>query len=335
MKIIRVFPRRTSYTPKDNLVFIGEPPLERLEADEVHVSVTFTWDKPHGERLAETWAQYYPNIQLGGPAYNSPALDFVLGRYVKTGVVFTSRGCEHHCPWCLVPLREGPLHLLPIQPGWVIQDNSFLQTPHEHQKNVFDMLRSQKKAVEFPGGLETRLIDSWIVAQLKTLRLSQIFLAADSVGALKPLEQAVKLLALPRRKVRCYVLIGFNEEGISQAEERLRMVWEAGALPFAQLFQPPDKYIKWPYEWRQLARTWSRPAAMFALMGEGPDKSGPETLFGPPPGAATLSPPRHRPCPEANNRPLRRIERRGQPWTAPDSPGKEANPEEPGPFETV
>jgi hypothetical protein len=44
--VIRVFPRRTSLTPTDEYAFVGEPPMLRPEADEVHVSCTFTWDKP-------------------------------------------------------------------------------------------------------------------------------------------------------------------------------------------------------------------------------------------------------------------------------------------------
>ena len=46
-RTIRVFPRQTAMTPTDELAFVGDPPLSlwRPSADEVHVSVTFTWDK--------------------------------------------------------------------------------------------------------------------------------------------------------------------------------------------------------------------------------------------------------------------------------------------------
>lgn len=264
---IRVFPRHTSYTPEDSMAFVGDPPLDRPQADEVRVSVCFTWDKAEGERLAKAWGCYYPVVKLGGPAFNDPAEDFIPGLFVKPGVGFTSRGCEHCCPWCLVPLREGRLRLLPITPCHIIQDNSFLQTPKAHQEAVFAMLRSQNRAAEFTGGLEAALVDEAIAGQFRNMRLKQIFLAADTVGALHPLERAVKLLALPRRKIRCYVLLGYNGETLRQAEERLLDVWRAGALPFAQLYQSPiTSFRKWPDEWRALARTWSRPAAMFSLM---------------------------------------------------------------------
>lgn len=49
-RIIRVFPRRTHATPRDALAlaYCGPPDLF-AEADEVHVSVTFSWDKPLAE----------------------------------------------------------------------------------------------------------------------------------------------------------------------------------------------------------------------------------------------------------------------------------------------
>lgn len=43
MTLIRVFPRRTKWTPTDSYAFVGDPPMMRPEADEVHVSCVFTW----------------------------------------------------------------------------------------------------------------------------------------------------------------------------------------------------------------------------------------------------------------------------------------------------
>lgn len=266
MKIIRVFPRRTSLTPRDAYAFIGDPPLWKPEADEVHVSVTFTWDIEEGYRLREAWAAHYSIVKIGGPAIAPPENGFESGMYVKHGVTFTSRGCPHHCPWCLASKQEGPLRLLKIQPGWIIQDNNLLATPRKHQKQVYAMLCSQRHRIDLAGGLEAARIDGWVAEQLQRLRIGQIFLACDTKTALEPLRQAVSQLSfLNRRQLRCYVLIGFKEdETISEAERRLEAVWQVGCLPFAQLFQPPDHYIKYSSDWRNLARRWSRPAIMFS-----------------------------------------------------------------------
>lgn len=266
--VIRVFPRATNMTPKDDpYVFIGDPPLWRPEADEVHVSVTFTWDIKEGKRLQEAWAQYYPNVLIGGPAMWDKPNNFVPGFYVKQGTTFTSRGCNHNCPWCLAWQVEGKLRTIPIVPGHVIQDNNLLQCPASHRREVFRMLSLQHRAFSFLGGLDARLITDEIADELRALRIHQVFLAADTEGALKPLKKAIKKLSfLPRQKLRCYVLLAYKNETMEQVEMRLRKVWELGAMPFAQLYQPPDRYIEYERDWKQFARRWQRPAIMKSMM---------------------------------------------------------------------
>lgn len=263
--IVRVFPRRTSFTPTDAMAFIGDPPLFLPVADEVHVSVAFTWDRPEGQRLAEAWANHYPVVKLGGPAFASAADGFTPGQYVKHGVTFTTRGCDRACPWCLVPGNEGAFREIPdFAPGWIVQDNNLLMASRSHLLRVFEMLRVQRHAAVFSGGLDTRLMDDWVVDQLRTLRIDQLFLAADTMGSLTALGRALGRLALPRRKLRVYMLCGFGGDTIQEATERVQHVWRLGAMPFVQLYQPAERRIDYSPEWRDFARLWSRPAAMMA-----------------------------------------------------------------------
>jgi hypothetical protein len=231
----------------------------------VHVSVVFTWDVDEGKRLAEAWGQYYRRVILGGPAIDGEGEEFSAGIYVKSGVTFTSRGCIRRCPWCLV---DGPLSLLdPFEPGWIVQDNNLLATGKNHMEKVFEMLTKQPKAAKFAGGLDSRLLDDWVAEQLRRLRVSEIFLAADTKETLGSLSTAVeRLYFFPRRKLRCYVLCGYGNETPKEAEERLREVWAIGCLPFAQLYHPADHYIEYSGEWKNLARRWSRPAATYSSM---------------------------------------------------------------------
>jgi hypothetical protein len=267
MNIIRVFPRKTSLTPVDELSFIGEAPLPLFmpKAEEVHISVTFTWDIEEGYRLLEWWGSYYPVVKIGGPAFHNNENNFIPGRYIKQGVTFTTKGCNNNCPWCMVPDYEGKLvECDHFPPGWIIQDNNLLQASTQHIDNVFSMLRKQKRLISFPGGIQASLINDNFIEQLKTIRIDQLFLAADTLAALKPLSKAIKLLSfLTRRQIRVYCLIGMNET-IDQAKSRLETIWELGALPFAQLYQPPDHYINYSKEWRSVSREWTRPAAMYA-----------------------------------------------------------------------
>lgn len=269
-QILRVFPRRTAITPNDEMAFIGNPPLWRPEAEEVHVSATFTWDRHRALELGQAWGQYYPVVKVGGPAFGSATNGFTSGCYVRSGVTFTSRGCNHCCPWCLVPEIEGRLRpLRDIEPGHIIQDNNFLQCPREHRQKVYAMLAEQSPAAVFSGGLEAALVTEEIAAELQDIRIDHVFLAADTAMALKPLERAMaKLQFLPRAKLRCYVLIAFNGERIEEAQRRLEAVWDLGCLPFAQLFQPNgERQIKYSDEWRVLNRKWCRPAIMKASGG--------------------------------------------------------------------
>jgi hypothetical protein len=91
MRLIRVFPRKTKATPTDPLTYFG-PPDRHAEADEIHVSVTFSFDKDWAEYLAEQWRHVAP-VKIGGVAYGDRGDEFVPGKYIKPGYVFTSRGC--------------------------------------------------------------------------------------------------------------------------------------------------------------------------------------------------------------------------------------------------
>jgi len=108
MKIARVFPRITKATPMDELSFYDCPPMFELDADEVHISVVFSYDMKHAEWLAEQWQGTGLPVKMGGPSFNEPGGEFIPGRYVKEGYTITSRGCLNNCWFCEVPKREIP-----------------------------------------------------------------------------------------------------------------------------------------------------------------------------------------------------------------------------------
>ena len=270
--ILRVFPRKTSYTPEDELVRIGRPmawDYGTIECDEVHISCTFTWDMDEAERLAEEWAiATRKHVKLGGPAYHSTAEDFTPGMYVRKGIVFTSRGCNNNCPWCGVRQIEGKIRELPICEGNVIQDNNFLQCSRQHKDKVFDMLRKQH-GICFRGGLETDLIDDHFVSNIQSLRIAELWLACDTDAALPNFKKAVKKLTdagFNRHKIRCYSLIGHDME---KEEQRNREIYNAGAMPFSQLEMDFSRTKReYSREWKAFQRTWQRPAATVAHMKE-------------------------------------------------------------------
>jgi len=269
--MIRVFPRKTKWTPTDDLAFVGEPPLwftHNAPDMPVHVSVTFTWDRDRGMKLADAWSKYLPT-RIGGPAFGDRGEDFVAGRYIKEGVTITSRGCPKKCPWCLVPGREGRGHPreLPIVPGHIVQDNNLLACSDKHILKVFDMLRMQKEPIKFSGGLDIDYLKKWHVGWLHFFRLDEIWVAFDSDQAVQDnLAKAKELLAdFSIEKKRAYVLIGYGDDTPSAARRRLETVYQAGFLPFAMPYKGPDAEFKWCagaglQPWKDLVRHWSRPA---------------------------------------------------------------------------
>jgi hypothetical protein len=260
--VIRVFPRKTKWTPTDELAFVGEPPLFRPNDRQIPVAVsaTFTWDIAEANRLQRSWRRFYNRVDIGGPAFDDPGGAFFPGRFVKQGVTITSRGCPKRCPWCFAWQREGQVRTLPIVPGYIVQDNNLLACPRRHVEAVFDMLSGQRAAV-FSGGIDASLFTDWHRELLETIRYDELWFACDTFTRLPVLERARRICdGISQEHLRCYVLIGFGDESIDAARGRLERVYELGFLPFAQLFRG-EKVVAYSEAWRKLARKWSRPAA--------------------------------------------------------------------------
>ena len=274
MRLIRVFPRRTKATPDDPLAYVNVPPDLFAEADEVHISVAFTADKPKAERLAELW-KYVAPVKIGGVAYGDRGDDFIPGRYIKHGYTFTSRGCPRRCWFCSVWKRDPVPRLLPIQDGWNILDDNLLACPEDHVRAVFDMLRRQKREVGFTGGLEALSLQDYQVELLASLKpRPTMFWAYDPGDAFETLESAARrLLAAgfsPKsHRLRVYVLIGYPKDTLALATTRLMDMLKIGFTPMAMLWSPEEpsqeKYRPGP-EWHGFQRQWARPAIIHARM---------------------------------------------------------------------
>lgn len=272
-ELIRIFPRKTKWSPSDALAFFDEPPLFDPPDIPVMVSVTFTWDIARGQRLLVAWRKRWHRMNkphfakarknwpwIGGPAFNHPGGNFVPGRFLTKAVTITSRGCPKNCPWCYVPKREGVLRELPVRDGWVVQDNNLLACSDEHIVKVFSMLRQQQISASFPGGLDLDYLEPWHVDYLKGLevihKFSALWVAFDGPRGMAKLDKAKDLLAdLSIERKFAYVLIGYEGDSLIEAERRCESVYEAGFLPFAMLW---DRNIG--SEWKALQRKWARPA---------------------------------------------------------------------------
>lgn len=267
-RILRVFIRKTSQTPVDDYVRIGMPDLFMpKDVDKVHISTIFSWDKEEAIRLQKNYLQYYPKVIVGGPAFANGSYNskFISGKYVKKGITITTRGCNFSCPWCLVPKYEGRFREINIESGNIIQDNNILLASRDHLRKVFDMLKTQK-GIRFVGGLDKRLLLDWHIEELRSLKIKELWLSFDSwnneISFMRVMER-LKKAGFSRNQIRCYVLVGFNEP-IQKGENRLKFVYEFGALPYIQVYQPISGVKRFAGETSRednlFVRRWSRPA---------------------------------------------------------------------------
>ena len=268
MRLIRVFPRRTKATPVDALARCGPPDLLDT-ADEVHVSVTFTDDKRRAERLAELWSRIAPT-KIGGVAYGNDSLEFIPGRYIRSGYTITSRGCPRRCWFCGVWKKWPTANPLPIHDGWNVLDDNLLACPEWHVRAVFAMLHRQRTRVAFTGGLEAAALQDYQVDLLAGLHpRPAMFWAYDPGDPFETLEYAARRMlaagfTAASHRLRCYVLIGFPRDTFAAAETRLTDMMRIGFTPMAMLWRPDDvpsqERCRPSRDWHRFQRQWTRPA---------------------------------------------------------------------------
>lgn len=277
MSIARVFARRTNATPTDALAFYDEPPLDPPQVDEVHVSVTFTWDMERAERLARAWERIAP-VKIGGPGAGMRGEEFTPGLYLKPGYVITSRGCPNHCWFCSVPKREGPLRELPVTDGWNVLDDNLLACSPEHFAAVCDMLRQYRGRVRFTGGLEAARLTDYHAGELRELRPKALFMAYDTPDDWEPLRTATDALlragfTTTSHVLACYVLIGYPRDTETEARARIEAVKSLGLMPYAMVWRDEQGH-KLP-EWGRLQRQNVRPQLIY---GGKPESKAQEAL---------------------------------------------------------
>ena len=239
-------------------------------SDEVHVSVTFSWDLPVAEMLAYQWKHVAP-VSIGGPATRMPGGEFVPGMYLKKGYTITSRGCPNRCWFCSVWRREGDVvRELPIRDGWNVLDDNLLACSDGHIRAVFSMLARQARRPQFTGGLEAARLKPWHAEALRKLKPKQLFFAYDTPDDLEPLRVAGKVMreagfTTASHALRCYVLCGWPGDTQEAANTRMMQAMDAGFIPMAMAMF--DEMGEKSREWARFQRLWARPAITCSKKG--------------------------------------------------------------------
>lgn len=264
MNIARVFPRKTNMSPDDPLAFFGMPTLEAMamDIDEVHISVTFSWDLEKADELYEAWQVLGVPVEVGGPAFGDRMAEtFTPGMYVKKGAIVTSRGCSKDCWFCSVPkCANGRIVELPIQDGWNVLDDNILGTSESHFRGVIDMLSRQPQKAVFSGGLEPSFLQPWQAELLRSINPKTMYTAYDTKDDYEPLRNMAKVMwnagfSPKGHQIKCYCLCGYEGDSFEDAEKRMKQIMDVGFLPFAMLYR--DESGETDREWRKFQREWA------------------------------------------------------------------------------
>ena len=263
----------------------GQVDLSNFVPDRIEVTSLFTYAwKPVHEAI-EYYHAKFPNamVRLGG-IYASlmperlrtffPFVDIHIGLFEKADqylpaydllkevecwnkwdstIVFTSRGCIRHCPYCVVPKLEGHARrvidnidrfIFPGHKRIILWDNNFFALPD--WKKVLNQLKNTGLSVDFNQGIDCRLIDEEKARMVADIRTPIIRMAFDKPDEKIAIENAVKLFnefGIYGRKIFIYVLYNFYDQeygGDFPADffERIQTIADLGCVSYPMRYEP-------------------------------------------------------------------------------------------------
>lgn len=186
--------------------------------------------------------------------------DYSIYPDCKHAIGFLTRGCIRHCPWCVVPRKEGAIR--PYRTWWeikrpdsrdiVFMDNNILACPHGIEQ-IRDMI-GQDVRVDFNQGLDARLISPEVAALLARLKwIRFIRMSCDTDAMLPVVLEVVRLLeaeGVKPYRVFVYLLV----QDIGSAERRALALRDAGVEVFAQPYRDFERNIEPTTEQKRFAR---------------------------------------------------------------------------------
>ena len=214
-------------------------PLLSIWADEIYVSCVFTENR----HLTAEWEGI---ASIGGSGYD---LSIKLPQEIEAvkpriNMGFTTRGCIRNCSFCIVPEKEGNIHvvgdLLDLWDGKTkdvcVMDNNILALP-EHFNLICQQAQKNNIRVDFNQGLDHRLLTQDMANTLKATSHTEYRFSFDSVDQYRSVESALAILnEAGIRRSLWYVLVGFNTT-FQEDMERLLFLKHMGQTVFVQRYE--------------------------------------------------------------------------------------------------
>ena len=240
------------------------------EYDRVYSSKVFTFTPENPYLPSDTikggtgygkYDELPPDIDAMFPDYSIyPECQYAIG--------FLTRGCIRHCPWCVVPRKEGMIRPYrtwreikrPDSKQIVFMDNNVLACQHGLDQ-MRDMVGEDVR-IDFNQGLDARLITDDVadlLAQLKWIRF--IRMSCDTDAMLDTVTGAIRRLqahGVKPYRVFVYLLV----QDVASAERRAIALRDIGAEVFAQPYRDFTANNDPAPELKRLAR-WVNHKAIF------------------------------------------------------------------------
>ncbi|MDR1632345.1 MAG: radical SAM protein [Dysgonamonadaceae bacterium] len=161
---------------------------------------------------------------------------------------FLTRGCVRHCPWCIVPKKEGSIRayrdvetVLQGRRTAILMDNNVLASEHGLQQ--LEKIADLKCKVDFNQGLDSRLVTDEVAQLLSKIKwIRFIRFATDTLAAVESLLKAIEKLnryGVKNYRIFVYLLV----KDVADANERCKVLKKLGVNPFAQTYRDYDKNI--------------------------------------------------------------------------------------------
>lgn len=214
-------------------------PLEMDAFDMVYSSKVFdfTPDNPYLPPSAIRGGTGYSDLPVNAvlpaevdqmfPDYSIyPKCDYALG--------YLTRGCPNHCPWCIVPAKEGGIKpyrtweqvVRPDTDKLVLMDNNILAS--DHGISQLESLIGSGYQIDLNQGMDARLVDNHIagiLARLKWIRF--IRFSCDQTSQIEAIERVAYLLERHGKKpyhMFVYLLVTKDVENAAERVERLKQL---------------------------------------------------------------------------------------------------------------
>jgi hypothetical protein len=216
----------------------------------------FTSDCPYLPENTIKGGSGYGNYKIAlTPEQEKAFPDYSIYPNWNAAIGFTTRGCIRHCPFCIVPLKEGKLRVVgDIHDFWsgqkrvVLLDNNLTAAPMDHFRLILNQIIENNIQPDFSQGLDIRLLNdehAYLLSKIRIGRSGHIHFAWDNIKDEEVVRKGVALLAkhMPLRRITFYVLIGYN----STPEEDLYRVETLRGLnvgAFVMAYNKKDPYQK-------------------------------------------------------------------------------------------